>query len=477
MQKTLFLKAAVTAILALLLVVPLGMIEHTVSERQARQARVVIDIAQSFAGGQRIAGPILVLPFVERYTLSKWVNEPIEGGGVTRVQQRQAVAHQGRVVVLPELAESRFAGSTDFKRRGLFKSLVFNLDGTIGGRFKLPAEPEIERRSEDSEITWGQAFLSLGLSDTRGLTRAPSLEWNGLERGFEQGTELGAVLPQGIHAKVDARIDGTDHEIGFEIDLGLRGTQSVSFVPLAETTRVALTSDWPHPSFQGRFLPDPEDQRIDQDGFSAAWEVTDLATTAPGALLADLSANKACAGSCLEWLGVQLIEPVNIYSMADRALKYSFLFIALGFAAFFLFELLKALRIHPAQYLLVGLALALFFLLLLSLSEHLVFAQAYAIAATACIGLQGFYLSHVLGGWRRGVGFAALLGALFAALYGLLVSEDASLLLGSLLLFGLLALTMVITRRLDWYAIGGGVDVPARAERVGNAAKARPRER
>lgn len=150
---------------------------------------------------------------------------------------------------------------------------------------------------------------------------------------------------------------------------------------------------------------------------------------------------------------MRFIEPVDVYSMANRALKYAFLFVALSFAAFFLFEVLKSLRIHPAQYLLVGLALAMFFLMLLSLSEHIAFGRAYLVSAAACIGLQGFYLSHVLGNAKRGIGFAVLLGALFLALYGLLVAEDIALLMGSLLLFGLLAAAMAMTRKLDWYAV------------------------
>jgi len=201
-------------------------------------------------------------------------------------------------------------------------------------------------------------------------------------------------------------------------------------------------------------LPDPEDQRIDSDGFSASWQVTDLATTAPQTFLADLAANKSCVSGCAEWFGVRFVQPVDIYSMTDRVLKYAFLFVALSFSAFFLFEVLKPLRIHPAQYLLVGLGLAIFFLLLLSLSEHVPFSQAYLVSGAACIGLQGFYLSHVLGSAKRGLGFSALLGALFAALYGLLIAEDIALLMGSVLLFGLLAAAMVMTRKLDWYAIG-----------------------
>lgn len=162
---------------------------------------------------------------------------------------------------------------------------------------------------------------------------------------------------------------------------------------------------------------------------------------------------RGCAAG-LDALDVRLVEPVAIYTLSERALKYAYLFVLLGFAAFFLFEVLKALPIHPIQYLLVGLALAVFFLLLLGLSEHLSFALAYALAAAACCGLSAIYLGAVLKGMRRGLGFGAALGGLFAALYVLLQSEDNALLLGSLLIFGLLAAAMVATRRVDWYALG-----------------------
>jgi inner membrane protein len=453
MQKALFFKALITAVLAMLLLIPIGMIRSTVGERQARQDQVQSDIAASFAGAQKLAGPVLVIPYVEEYKETIWENEPF-AGGIRRVSRELERKHEDRLVLLPELAELNFEAATGFKRRGLFKVLTYGLSGTIQGRFELPAELAIERRAEDSHINWGRPFLSLDISDTRGLSQAPTLSWDGAELGFEQGTDLGPAHPHGLHADLPRIEPGQARTIPYSIDLGLRGTDCLRFVPLAGTTRVALSSTWPHPSFQGRFLPDPKDQKIDGKGFSATWEVTSLATTAPRTFLAGLKSGKRCPSGCPEWLGVRFIEPVDIYSMADRALKYAFLFVALSFAAFFLFEVLESLRIHPAQYLLVGLALAIFFLLLLSLSEHIPFGRAYLISAAACIGLQGFYLSYVLGSARRGIGFAALLGALFGALYGLLVAEDIALLMGSVLLFGLLAAAMVMTRKLDWYAIG-----------------------
>jgi inner membrane protein len=168
-------------------------------------------------------------------------------------------------------------------------------------------------------------------------------------------------------------------------------------------------------------------------------------------------ANSADAGSepaGVDAVGVSLVDPVNIYTQADRASKYGLLFVLLTFAGFFMFELMKQLPIHPIQYGLVGLALAIFFLLLVSLSEHIAFPSAYLASSAACIGLLGIYLSAVLRSARRGIGFAAMLALLYAALYGLLVSEDNALVLGAGLLFVILAVAMLVTRRIDWYQLG-----------------------
>ena len=448
MQKTLLLKALITAVLALLLLVPLQMIHSTVVERQARQAAVVQEVAASSSGAQTLAGPVLVFP----YTLERTevVMEDATGGpaGSSRVRREYQRRTAGQWVVLPSDADWETQASTDYKRRGLFKALVYDLTAKVNGRFEVPAVPALPDAGEGASVTWGTPFISVLIKDTRGLSSAPRLTLDGQGLNFRNGSGL-AVMPSGIRAELAAVKPGVALSLPFSLTFSVRGTESLNFIPLAGTTRVALASVWPHPSFSGSFLPTPRDQEIGADGFRAVWEVTALAAKAPAAFVA---AGNEC-GLC-ESFGVRFVEPVNVYSMADRALKYGFLFVALSFVAFFLFELLKSLRIHPAQYLLVGLALALFFLLLLSLSEHIAFGLAYLIAAGAGIALQGFYLSYVLGSVGRGLGLAGLLAALFGALYGLLVSEDLALLMGSLLLFGLLALVMVMTRRLDWYALG-----------------------
>jgi inner membrane protein len=193
--------------------------------------------------------------------------------------------------------------------------------------------------------------------------------------------------------------------------------------------------------------------RTSDSGFEAAWEVSGLASSA-GADLVTCIAGKACAGVANEQaIEVNLIEPINIYSLSNRAIKYGFLFVVLLFAGFFLFELVKRLRIHPAQYFLVGLAIAVFFLLLISLSEHFDFWIAYVVAATASTALITAYLTGVLGGLARALGFGLGLGILYSCLYGLLSSEDNALALGSILIFVILAAAMMITRKLDWYSL------------------------
>jgi inner membrane protein len=231
----------------------------------------------------------------------------------------------------------------------------------------------------------------------------------------------------------------------------LDGTRSLSLVPVGDDNRFALRSSWPHPSFGGAFSP--VSREVDDAGFSAQWAVSALASQAQTQLRKALAGEH---GGSPERVEISLVDPVDVYTMASRATKYGVLFIVLTFVGFGLMDVVRRLNIHPVQYLLVGMALTLFFLLLLSLSEQLPFALAYLAASSACIGIQSYYLAGVLRSWPRALGFVGLLTVLYSALYGLLVSEQNALLLGSLLLFAVLAAVMAITRRIDWHALGKG---------------------
>jgi inner membrane protein len=233
-----------------------------------------------------------------------------------------------------------------------------------------------------------------------------------------------------------------DGHLEFSVDMRLAGTETLSVAPVGDSNRVQLSSTWRSPLFAGQFLP--QGDSMNGQGFSALWEVSSLATGTH----VQMESNPVKE---IDMMNVSLLTPIDPYKLSDRATKYGILFVVLTFGGFFLFEMIKALPIHPIQYLLVGFGLAIFFLLLVSFSEHMAFARAYVIASAACIGLLTFYLSYVLRSVIRGVSFGGMLTALYAAVYGLLVSEDNSLILGSLLLFAVLAAVMVVTRKVDWY--------------------------
>jgi inner membrane protein len=278
-----------------------------------------------------------------------------------------------------------------------------------------------------------------------------------------------ASHPRGFHAVLPESTRAMQEALEAQVVVELAGTAALAVAPIAGDTRMSLQGDWPHPSFGGRFLPVVREVR--DDGFQSSWKIPSLATSAPE----DFARHAVlCAPSmpdttpeaappepgaqgkrCIETFDVAFIDPVNPYSLSDRAIKYGLLFIGLTFLAVGSLEVLRQLRVHPIQYLLVGCAVSIFFLLLLSLSEHFRFGLAYTIAASACVTLLGFYARHLLRGWLPGLLFGAGVAALYAALYVLLQLEQTALVVGSVLLFAVLASAMVLTRHVDWYRLFG----------------------
>jgi inner membrane protein len=290
--------------------------------------------------------------------------------------------------------------------------------------------------------------MVMGVSDLRGLQNHPKLRWASQEWEFRadgagEGLGRGLVVELGPVAQLQAQ------DYAFEIPaFQLMGTQELSLAPVAEDTQVNLRSNWPSPSFGGRFLP--VTHTIDDKGFESRWQVSSLSRDLTPVLWGRQGARST------EAFDISFVEPVNIYLQSERAVKYGFLFVGLTFAGFFLFEMLKRLPIHPMQYLLVGVSLALFFLLLISLSEHTSFLLAYGAAAGSSVLLLWFYLTSVLKSWGHAAAFTGGFTVLYGVLYGLLASEDNALLMGSLLLFCALAGTMLATRKLDWYGLSRG---------------------
>lgn len=446
MQKTLLLKTLVVLALTLLIAIPLSLIQSTISERMRYREEAVSSIATDSVREQTVIGPLLVIPYTDEYEEEQAIGEPQMIRTVKRIESRS-------LIVFPN--ELRIKGSidTDHRYRGIHKVLVYSGQHGLSGDFVLPKSADIKPQKPGSKITMGQPFVAMSIEDVRGIRNIPSINWNGKQIEFQQGSNL-AGFTSGLHVPLDQLDLAKPVSIQFSFDLQLDGIERLHFSPVAKNNHVTLSSKWPHPQFSGRFLPSPKTRIVNAQGFSATWNISALATNAQQQLSGLGQSEASAKNGHPDYFSVGFIEPINIYSQADRAIKYGLLFVALTFAAFFLFELLKQLPVHPVQYLLVGLALTLFFLLLVSLSEHLSFLLAYLLASGACITLTGFYLSHVLQSWKRGFGFGAALTLLYGVLYGLLRSENNALVMGSILLFGVLAAIMIATRKVDWYQVG-----------------------
>ncbi len=435
-HRALLVKLVAIAALGIATLIPMHMAGDLIAERRALRDKVLQEIAQSGSGAQRIDGVALVLPCTETYDETETLDR---GRTVVRQRTRACDVH-----LLPERLSIDGHIGTEVRYRGIYPALVYQTRLKLEGRFNVPAPAPAPVKVKRS---WGTPRLVVGIGDVRGIRNTPVLDWNGSPIPFEAGTGR-APWARGIQAAVpiDPLRGGA---ASIALDLDLAGMERLDFVPAAGDMAVRLRSAWPHPSFTGRFLP--QARTVSDAGFEASWHTTDLATNAYQAF------QRCSQGKCDEYFGggfgVRLLQGVDVYQQSYRALHYGLLFVLLTFALFFLYEILAGLRVHPIQYGLVGVALAIFFVLLIAFAEHVPFALAYLIAAGACIALIGSYVRYVLGSRARAAGLAGLLGGLYAALYLVLGSEDYALLMGALLVFAALAAFMLCTRRLDWYAV------------------------
>ncbi|WP_269531774.1 cell envelope integrity protein CreD [Chitinimonas sp. BJYL2] len=430
-------KLVTLAVLALLLLIPLGMVRGLIEERQAYRQEALGSIATGSASSQTLAGPVWVLPYRQQFT--EVVDE--------KAGTKRTVWRDGQIRILPDKLAIAGRMRTETLQRGIYHTQRYVNELNLTGQFILPERAGL---AADGVYAWGQPYLSVGIEDVRGIRTSPMLQWGGATAAFAPGAQL-AALGKGVHARLPA-YEGAARTVPFSFRLTLDGMDGFHVLPLGRDTEVSLQSPWPHPGFVGNFLP--ESRQISEQGFQARWRTSWFASNL-NELFEQCAGTRECTAMRAASLGVRLVEPVDVYLQSDRAVKYGFLFVLLTFATFLLTEVLKRVSIHPVQYGLVGVSLAVFFLLLLSFAEQWQFAPAYVLAAAACVLQNGFYATHALGSRARGIGFAALLSGLFALLYVLLRAEDIALLLGAVLLFALLTLVMVLTRRIDWYALGG----------------------
>lgn len=415
------------ALVLLLLVAGLMQISGVVRDRQTYRQIAIESVAKSLAGPQTLTGPLIHRACTEEWDL------PLPD---KRVQTERREFH---LTLAPASLAVQGASQLEARARGLHATQAFNLKASLLAQWPDLAALQPVAQHSGSRLSCGQPLLMLSVSDARGIRHA-SLKLGAQALPLKPGTFYGSY-PRGVHAALPAALVLAE-PLEAVLELELVGTEQLAIVPMGSDTQVNLSSNWPHPSFGGQFLP--VERKVTDQGFEASWRISSLASTAQQ----DVASKKEGA----EILSVTFVDPGNTYALSDRATKYGLLFIGLTFLAVGLFEFMKSLRVHPVQYLLTGSAVCIFFLLLVSLSEHMPFGMAYAAAAAACVLLLTYYACYMLRSWSRGLPFGLGIAALYGMLFVLLQMEQTALVLGALTLFVVLAAVMLMTRRVDWYA-------------------------
>ncbi len=445
-------KLGLAILIGLLLSLPLFSVWWLVSDRESQRNEASRSITAGWGNEQSIAGPMLVIPY--RSTATETVVE--NGQSVTRSRDVMR-----ELTIAPERAEVTTLLQPELRKRAIYEAVVYQAQ--ISGRARYILPPDLERSGIDAtRIDLGRAELRFGVSDPRGLGANPRVTVDGAAARLQPGGGSGGG--RGFFAWLDASsLPARPILVDFTFDL--RGNRAISLVPQAGDTRWTVRSEWAHPSFTGDFLPTA--RQVSADGFSATYRIGNLAL---GRSLANTSdagapgptdrigpdsgdvARPMAAGDSgqLAIAAVSLVQPVDPYSQVDRATKYGFLFIGFTFLALLMFDVVAGVRVAPVEYLLMGVALILFFVLLLAFAEIIGFAGAYILASAAIAGLNTAYSAAVLKSWRRAAFIGGLLAGLYAVLYVLLSLEAYSLLIGALMLFAALAGVMYLTRRIDW---------------------------
>jgi inner membrane protein len=417
--------------LTLVLLIPMEWISALVHERMYRRAEAIDEVSSKWGRAQTIWGPFLAV----RYEHS-WGEEVADRETVMKSERRT-------LIMVPKDLRITAQVANEERARGIFSVPVYRLTLDLNGSF---AKPDLAAVGITPEaVDWQSGMLVVGLCDMRTIQSA-GVQWAGSELTFQPGPGTIPEIDSGIHARIEDPFAAASPT--FTVQLVANGSSSLNFRPVGQETSVTVTSNWPSPSFRGTWLP--TNRTIGANGFDATWTIPYLGRYQIPAWTS--GAEQPLRNLEAATFGVDFVTPVDAHRMSERSVKYAHLFLMLTFASIWLIEVLSGQRVHPIQYLLVGCALCTFYLLELSLSEQIGFSPAYLLAAVAIVALLGMYAVTVLHGAQRAAMVSGTVGTLYAYLFVVLTNEDYALLLGSLALFAALAVIMLATRRIDWYA-------------------------
>ncbi len=427
--------------LILLLLIPTFMIQSLISEREGRKTEVVREVSSKWGNSQQLIGPILRIPF---YEISQ--TEITNAAGKKETEKTKTLDY---AYFLPNQLVINGLVNPEKRSRGIYEIVVYSSKMRFEGDFTGISFDQFKVSPEN--ILWKDASILLTLSDFRGIEEDIELDWNGNKSAFSSGVKLpfdeqSNNYLSGISTPVVINDEGKG-KYTFRFETNLKGSESLNFIPVGKTTNVTLKSNWPNPSFVGSFLPDK--RTISTNGFSASWKVLHLNRDFPQQWsgVTPTSLNQSS-------FGVNLITPNDSYQQSSRSVKYAILIIALTFMAFFFIEILNQKRVHPFNYILIGLALCIFYTLLISISEFLSFNISYFLASLMTIGLVFLYSKSIFQNTRLAGMVSLIMLTLYGFIFVIIQLEDTALLIGSIGLFLILAITMYISRKIDWANVG-----------------------
>jgi inner membrane protein len=424
-SRSVTLKIIAIGVLILLLLIPAAMIRELIRERQHRRDSVITEINRKWGGSQTLTGPFITVPFKDFYK---------DRNGETQFNLKY-------LHILPETLSITGEIAPERRHRSLFETVVYDAKLNFSGDFKIPQSglPNIER----DNIMWDRANLCIGIADMRGIEEKIDIRFNEAVYNTNPGLRTPDVAPAGVSTMVD--LSATGDIKSFSNWLNLKGSDKIAFIPVGKSNTVSLRSTWPSPSFDGAFLPDRSG--IKKDGFSAEWDVLHLNRNYP----------QAWEGKQYEVLqssfGVKLLLTADIYQKSMRLAKYAVMVLFFTFASFFFSEVINRQKIHPIQYILIGIAILIFYTLVLSLSEHMGFNPAYILSAASVTLIISGYARAIVRDRRFALMITGVLAVLYGYLFIVLQLEEYSLLMGSIGLLVIIATVMFMTRRINWYKI------------------------
>lgn len=421
-QRTL-IKGMFIGLLILIMLIPTALIMNLVHEREKRQSEVVDEISSKWATAQYIGGPVLYIPYYEKEYNKK----------TKETERIRKLAY-----IMPEKLDIKSDVQPEVRHRSIYDVTVYSSSVSMSGSFNTSYLQKLN--IADADIIYNEIRLLVGVTDNRGLHEEVKLLWNNTPMLMDANIDFDTSVDM-LGAPVSV---AKDSKIPFTISMNLNGTEGISFIPVGKSTTVHLSSSWRDPSFIGDYLPNKND--VSDSGFTAEWKVSHV------------SRNYPQFGNYLNWIdikesafGVKLIQPLDHYSKTERSVKYAILIIALTFVVFFLLEIIHKKMIHPLQYILVGIALSVFYTLLLSISEYTGFDIAYLIAVIATVSLITWYIYGIFKKMKVAAGFSAALLSLYMYIYFLIQLKDYALLFGSIGLFIIVFIVMYASRNIDWY--------------------------